>query len=97
MAARFDPVVAKAHLAPHIGRLRRMSYAELGDRVRKSDVETHEIAESDGTSYQIEILFLWDGKPDADIRVMGFCFINPSGRSICDDFILAPDGRFIGE
>jgi hypothetical protein len=46
---------------------------------------------------QIEILFLWDGKADASIRVMGFSFIKPSGQSVSDDSILSPDGSFIGE
>jgi hypothetical protein len=47
--------------------------------------------------YQIEILFLWDGKPDADIRVIGSAFSTPMGKSISDDFILAPNGTFIDE
>jgi hypothetical protein len=73
MAARFDPVVAKKHLAAHVTPFRSMSYASLADKVNRRDIETYEVAEPDGASYQIEILFLWDGKPDGDIRVMGIC------------------------
>jgi hypothetical protein len=97
MAGRFDPNVAKKHLAAHIARLRSMSYASLADKVKRRDIETYAVEEPDGASYQLEILFLWDDKPDGDIRVMGFGFMNPSGRSVTDDFIIAADGQFVGE
>ena len=97
MAGRFDPNVAKKHLAAHIARLRSMSYASLADKVKRRDIETYVIEEPAGASYQLEILFLWDGKPDGDIRMMGFAFMNPSGRAATADFIIAPDGQFVGE
>jgi hypothetical protein len=82
--------------APHY-KVTGFSYARLAEKVRSHDIETYESVGPDGVMYQIEILFLWDGKPDADIRVIGFAFSNPMGKSISDDFILAPNGTFIGE
>jgi hypothetical protein len=59
MAGRFDPVIAKQHLTPHITRLRAFSYARLSEKVRSHDIETYESVGPDGVMYQIEILFLW--------------------------------------
>ena len=57
-----------------------------------------------GESCMLEIEALWDSDPDGDIRVMAFLFIDGGvpefGGYTCndsDDFIMAPDGSFIGE
>lgn len=89
MAGRFDPNVAKKQLAAHIAPVRSVSYASLADKVKRRGIETYMIEEPDGASYQLEILFLWDGKPDGDTRVMGFGFMNLSGRSVTADFMIA--------
>ena len=53
----------------------------------------------DGMIYQIEVPILWDGKSDADIRVIGV--IDDGGWTafspLSDDFIMAPAGKFLGE
>ena len=49
--------------------------------------------------YQLESEFFWDDKPAGDIRVIGAS--DDGGLRalvpLCDAFIKAPDGRFIGE
>ena len=70
---------AKSHgqaplLAPHIDRLRSVSYSALAERARRSDLEAFEAIDADGDAYQMEILYLWNGKREGDIRVMGFAF-----------------------
>ena len=53
----------------------------------------------DGTKCCIEISAFWDDQPDADIRV-AFAIDDGGWRSICPvgaDFIIAPDGSFVGE
>jgi hypothetical protein len=67
MAARFDTVVAKKHLAAHIMPFRSLSHVLLADKGNRGDIETYETAEPNGASYPLEILFRWGGKPDADI------------------------------
>jgi hypothetical protein len=59
-----------------------------------------EIKGPSGTPYQVEIGIVWDDKPGGDVRVLAS--IDDGGfRSafspMCDDFIMAPDGTFVGE
>jgi hypothetical protein len=97
MAKSFDPVVAKALLAQHFFRLRSASYAELAEKARDGHSETFEAADADGDVYQMENSLSLARTPARDARVMGFAFMNPSGKSVSDSFILAPDGTVVGE
>ena len=75
-------------LAEQLGQYRTKPYAELKDLV--GQVDAYEVATPDGLAYQIEIQVLWDGKPDADIRVIaaiddgGWTAFSP----LSDDFIM---------
>jgi hypothetical protein len=84
-------------LADKLAEYRRLSYADLVAKL--GDVDCFEVTGQAGAEYQIEIQFYWDGKADGDLRVMGG--IDDGGwrafAPLCDDFIISPDGRFIGE
>jgi hypothetical protein len=63
------------------------------------ETEHHELHGPSGAWYQVETLVAWDGEEGGDIRVM--VSIDDGGssayRPMTDDFIIAPDGSFIGE
>ena len=52
-----------------------------------------------GASYQVDIQVRWDDEPNGDIRVLAG--IDDGGwrafAPLTEDFILGPDGRFVGE
>jgi hypothetical protein len=52
-----------------------------------------------GIEYQVEIVAFWDDKPHGDLRVSGG--VDDGGwralHPLSDDFIMAPDGSFVGE
>ena len=78
---------------------RKRPYHDLSKYVLENKVEAYEI-ETDGRIYEIEIQYFWDDKPNEDIRVMGN--INEQGtlsvyKPLTSDFIMAPDGNFVGE
>lgn len=73
------------------------AYSELvGLRGRP---QTAELRGASGNSYQVEVEIHWDGHPGGAVRVLGS--IDDGGlrsfRPISQDFILASDGRFVGE
>jgi len=76
---------------------RQRPYSELvGLRGRP---QTAELRGASGRSYQVEVEVHWDGRPGGAVRVLGS--IDDGGvrslRPISQDFILAPDGTFVGE
>ena len=95
-----DKKEANAILAEHLARYRTRSYTELAAWVRDGRVDTPEAVGQSGASYQLEIQFFWDDRPDGDVRVVGSA---SDGRGIrvfvplTDSFILSPEGRFVGE
>ena len=60
---------------------------------------TTEVDGSSGRWYQIETSVFWDGAKDRDLRVI--VSIDDGGwrafAPMTDDFIMAPDGSFVGE
>jgi hypothetical protein len=80
-----------------MARLRGTPYAELRRKVLGSEQVAFEQAGTDGTLYQFEFLFYWDGEPEGDIRVIASVFHDPMGESVGEDFILSPSGQFVGE
>ena len=80
--------------------LRRESYDTLVQRLLDK-VETHELLGESGVSYQIEVQAFWDsGKRNpGNLRVL--VNIDDGGwrafKPLCTDFIIAPDGSFVGE
>ena len=61
--------------------------------------DTNSVVGEDGKTYQLETQVFWDSKKGGDIRVMvaaddgGFSAFKP----LTYDFIMAPDGSFVGE
>jgi hypothetical protein len=88
---------AAAVLREHLDGYRQRAYSELiGLRGRP---QTAELRGASGSRYQVEVEVQWDGKPGGALRVLGS--IDDGGlrslRPITQDFILAPDGTFVGE
>ena len=88
---------AAALLREHLDGYRRRTYHDLvGLRDRR---QVAELRGGSGRTYQIEVEIHWDGPPGGSVRVLGS--IDDGGlRSyipISQDFILAPDGTFVGE
>jgi hypothetical protein len=88
---------ARAILAEHLGSYRALKYEELALRI--DSIETAEVQAPSGVRYQLEVRVLWDHEPNSDVRVLGS--VDDGGwrafRPLNDDFIRAPDGRFVGE
>ena len=88
---------AKAILAERLRRYRDLSYASLVARV--GTVDTEEITGPSGARYQLEFEAIWDGSPGGDVRMLGA--VDDGGIRavvpVCDDFIKAPDDRFLDE
>jgi hypothetical protein len=94
-----DKAEARRVLADEVRRLRELSYEEFRARIEEPEVETREVAAKSGTTYQLENQPVWDGEAGGDIRVL--VAVDDGGLSafkpLTDDFILAPDGSFVGE
>ena len=92
-----DNVEAKSLLASHLRSYRDRSYAELVALI--GSVQVAQLAGAGGVEYQVEINFSWDDRTGGNLRVMGS--IDDGGWRalipLCEDFIMAPDGTFIGE
>jgi hypothetical protein len=58
-----------------------------------------EVLASSGATYQLEAQVQWDGMPDGNVRAL--VAIDDGGarafKLMTDDFILAPNGTFLGE
>lgn len=92
-----DNIEAKEILNRHLSRYRERTYAELRDCVDES--ETIEFCSPSGVTYQIQTRVFWDDETERNLRVVGA--IDDGGwralTPLCEDFIMAPDGSFIGE
>ena len=88
---------ATAILAEHLKEYRKRSYAEL--QFLLNEQEVCEVAGPSGTVYQLEFQAVWDSKKGEDLRVMGS--IDDGGWRafvpLGHDFIMRPDGTFVGE
>ena len=76
---------------------RRISYSELVLKI--GEQETFEGVSRDGEKYQIEIDFFFDDEKTNNLRVTGmisYSFITDFAP-VSRDFIIAPNGNFIGE
>ena len=92
-----DKEEARTILARELEIYRQRSYTDLLYLVETQD--TAEIKASSGVIYQLEFQAMWDDKRGGNLRVMGT--IDDGGFRafvpLTDDFILAPDGSFVGE
>lgn len=78
--------------------LRAEEYQILVDRYLNKAEHTEVVGES-GTGYQVEVEAFWDSIGPGNLRVM--VAIDDGGwralRPLSTDFIVAPDGSFVGE
>jgi hypothetical protein len=78
-------------------RYRERSRDDLTLLLDKQD--TFEATAPSGKRYQIEVMAVWDDRKGNNLRV--FVAIDDGGLSayspLTVDFIVAPDGRFVGE
>jgi hypothetical protein len=88
---------AKSLLSQELSRYRELPYAELFSLI--DGIETFERAAPSGVTYQIEMQVFVDDVSRQTLRVLGS--IDDGGwrafAPLCDSFILAPDGSFVGE
>ncbi len=84
-------------LIHHLANTGHKSYNELQYLLNEQD--TPEVKTESGAKYQLEIQAVWDDKKDGNLRVMGS--IDDGGlrafKPITNDFIITPNGTFIGE
>lgn len=91
-----DEKEARAILPEELQAWRRRPYAGLAAAVGNS---WHAEVIAPGVRYQLEVIAVWDDRPGGNVRVIasiddgGLRAFVPLG----DDFIMAPDGHFVGE
>ena len=89
---------ARTIAATRLKELRAVSRDELLRRLAERQ-ETDEAVGPSGTRYQIEVQGLWDDRDQTNLRVM--VSVDDGGLGafapVTEDFIVAPDGSFIGE
>jgi hypothetical protein len=89
--------VAHALIVAELRTLRQLPYSGLIKLVRKP--ESKHVVGEDGSSYQLEIEAIWDTARGKDLRVIvaaddgGWRAFKP----LTGDFIMRPDGSFVGE
>jgi len=78
--------------------LRRETYQEL-QRFTLEHPDTREVVGPSAKRYQVEVASFWDDRPNGNLRVsvaiddFGWRAFMP----LSWDFIMAPDGSFVGE
>ena len=88
---------ARSLIAQEIAKYRQISYEDLLHF--REEVDTYEVSGLSAEVYQIEVQAFWDSGEPGNLRVMvsidggGI----PAWRPLTNDFILSPDGKFIGE
>lgn len=84
-------------LQAHLQGYRRRSSVDLA--ALRGQAQVAELRGMTGNAYQVEVEIRWDGAPGGPIRVLGA--IDDGGlrslEPISQDFILSPDGNFVGE
>lgn len=92
-----DKAEALQLLERHLSGYRTRTYDELKLLVRAPAVA--EATGPSGAKYQIEVEAFWDDKPEGHLRLI--CAIDDGGwrafAPLSLDFIMAPDGTFVGE
>ena len=94
-----DKAVAQRLADQHLQSLRPLEYAALKRRADAGLPETAQVTDENGREYQLEIQYLIDDPRTDDVRVM--VAIDDGGwrafAPLCRDFVMSPDGRFLGE
>jgi hypothetical protein len=98
-----------AILRDHLASYRRMPHHELAARIEPPllGLDVIDGTSPDGTPYTIETNILWDDRTKRQIRVMAdlstgtrgclLGFIPAFSPDVADEFILTPEGTFLGE
>ena len=90
-------IEAASILRGYLEQYRARSYDRLKQLV--GSPQTDEMVGPSGTHYQIEVQLFPDDRHSGNLRVLGA--IDGGGissfRPLTDDFIMAPDGSFVGE
>ena len=93
-----DKDEARFVVAQQLHSYRELSYAELLRLLDRPD--DFEVSGPSGTTYQMQVEALWDDKRGGNLRVRA-AIDDGSGWyasfPLADDFILSPDGSFVGE
>jgi hypothetical protein len=93
-----DKEEARRIALAQIGDLRQMGWAGLRDRYLDSP-ETVEVRGASGTVYQVQTQALWDSRNDGALRII--VAVDDGGWRafvpLSEDFIIPPDGSFVGE
>lgn len=66
-----DKSEAQKILGEQIARISSRGHSELVPLVESGHIELFKIHGKSGTTYQVEIQFIWDDQPSNTIRVMG--------------------------
>ncbi len=92
--------IAQDLVNDEIQRLRRLPYSELVCLI--DEIDTMQVTGGDGKIYQLEIQAVWDGGKKAkggDLRMI--VSVDDGGwralRPLLGNFIMRPDGTFVGE
>ena len=92
-----DSHEARTVLGEAICRYRAMTYEELQRLLKEQDC--FGTRRASGVAYQIAVEAVWDNKPGGNLRVL--VHVDDGGLRafvpLTEDFIMAPDGSFIGE
>ena len=92
-----NTVEAKGILDDQLLKYRSKSYTDLVSLIENS--ESLEITAASGTWYQLKFFAAWDDNPNDVLRVFGS--IDDGGLRayfpLGDNFLVNPDGTFVGE
>jgi hypothetical protein len=98
MMAAMDITEASQVAEARLGQLRALDYPQLVAEWLDQPRSEHATAAS-GRRYQLEIEAVWDNRPNGNLRV--WVLVDDGGpsakRPLQRDFIIAPDGSFLGE
>ena len=93
-----DAAEAKELLGEELARWRGRSFEELAGRV-DAEPYTADVRGASGARYGLEVEVFWDARPGGTLRVLAM--IDDGGlrawKPLSDDFLVAPDGSFVGE
>jgi hypothetical protein len=90
-------IEAQMILSDQIRRLRALPYSEL---LRYREPDAFEVAAPSGRIFQVEVLAVWDDRKRRHLRVLVHMDNSMGMRArpyLIDNFIIAPDGSFVGE
>ena len=95
-----DKLEAMEMLALQLTPYRALRYEDLVAFI-ESQGNSFEVTAPSGVQYYGEVQAFWDSRRGGDVRVLGSI---DDGKSLwhtfvplCDSFIMAPDGSFVGE